>query len=112
MRNMGWDPLVWQALKDAVSPMPLFIRKKALTMIIKASEESARGRGASQVEEQDLVKAAMEKVSSLARGRMLAALAEQGIRIEALEEKVQGRKIAISHRDKSIHGDATVSDRH
>ena len=83
MRNMEWEPLVWQALKDAVSPMPPFVRKGALRTIIKASEEAARARGASQVQEQDLVKAATEKVPSVMRGRMLDALAGQGIQIEA-----------------------------
>jgi len=87
MRSMEWDPQVWQALKDAISPMPPFVRKKALRTIIEASEKAAHERDASQVEEQDLVKAAMEKVPSVMRGRMLDALAEQGIRIEVYDKR-------------------------
>lgn len=90
MKNMEWDHWVWQALKDAVSPMPPFVRKRALRTIIEASEKAARERDASLVEEQDLVKAAMEKIPSIMKGRMLDALAEQGIRIEAPSEEVQG----------------------
>jgi len=59
----------------------------ALKIIIEASEKAAREREASRVEEQDLVKAAKEKTPSVARGRMLAALAEQGIEIEVEGER-------------------------
>jgi len=79
---MPWDEKVWQALKDAITPMPPFVRGKALKTIIEASEKAARDRGSPRVEEQDLVKAAKEKIPSVAKGRMLAALAEYGIKIE------------------------------
>ena len=84
MRNMEWDPLVWQALKDAVSPMPPFVRKRALQMIIEASESFAQERRSVIVQEEDLVRAAREKTPALARQRMLDALAEQGIKVDDL----------------------------
>jgi len=81
---MSWDDELWRKLKDAISPMPPFIRKKALKMIIEASEGFAQERGAEVVEEEDLVRAAREKVPALARQSVMDALAEQGIRANDL----------------------------
>ena len=84
MKTMSWDDELWRKLKDAISPMPPFVRKNALKMIIEASESFARERGAEVVQEEDLVRAAREKKPALARQRMLDALAEQGIRVDDL----------------------------
>lgn len=84
MKTMSWDDELWRKLKDAISPMPLSIRKVAVSMIIEASESIAQERGARIVQEEDLVRAAREKIPALARQRMLDALAEQGIRVEDL----------------------------
>jgi hypothetical protein len=81
---MPWDDKLWRKLKDAISPMPPFIRKTALKMIIEASESFAQERGAGIVREEDLVRAAREKIPALARQRMLDALAEQGIGVDNL----------------------------
>jgi DNA replicative helicase MCM subunit Mcm2 (Cdc46/Mcm family) len=54
MRNMPWDQVLWQRLKDAVSPMPPFVRQRALKAIIEASEAFARERGSEVVQEEDL----------------------------------------------------------
>jgi hypothetical protein len=86
MRNMPWDEILWQRLKDAISPMPPFARQRALRTIIEASEGFARERGSEVVQEEDLVKAAKTKPPALTRQRMLDALAEMGIRVEAAEE--------------------------
>jgi hypothetical protein len=64
--------------------MPPFIRKQALKMIIEASESFAQERDAVIVQEEDLVRAAREKMPALGRQRMLDALAEQGIRVDSL----------------------------
>ncbi|MCJ7566744.1 MAG: PCP reductase family protein [Anaerolineales bacterium] len=84
MKTMSWDDELWRKLKDAISPMPPFIRKKALKMIIEASEDFAQERGAEIVEEEDLVRAAREKVPDLVRQSVMDALAEQGIRVNGL----------------------------
>ena len=84
LKTMTWDDELWRKLKNAVSPMPPFIRKKALKMIIEAGESFAQERGAVIVQEEDLVRAAREKTPALARQRMLDALAEQGIRVDDL----------------------------
>ena len=84
MKTMSWDDELWRKLKDAISPMPPFIRKKALKMIIEASEDFAQERGAEIVEEEDLVRAAREKVPDLVRQSVMDALAEQGIRTNGL----------------------------
>jgi DNA replicative helicase MCM subunit Mcm2 (Cdc46/Mcm family) len=86
MKSMPWDKDLWQRLKDAVSPMPPFVRQRALKTIIEASEMFARERGSEVVQEEDLVKAAKTKTPALTRRRMLDALAEMGIRVEAAEE--------------------------
>lgn len=86
MRSMPWDEILWQRLKDAISPMPPFVRQRALKTIIEASEAFALGRGSEVIQEEDLVKAAKTKTPALTRQRMLDALAEMGIRLEAAEE--------------------------
>lgn len=91
MKTMSWDDELWRKLKDAISPMPPFIRKRALKMIIEASESFAQERGAVIVQEEDLVRATREKIPALARQRMLDALAEQGIRVDDLRSTSEGR---------------------
>jgi len=81
MRSMPWDEKTWRSLKDAVSPMPPFVRRRALSTIIEASETLAQERGAETVQERDLVEAARTKTPVLARRQMLDALAEVGIEI-------------------------------
>jgi DNA replicative helicase MCM subunit Mcm2 (Cdc46/Mcm family) len=85
MRSMPWDKDLWQRLKDAISPMPPFVRQRALKSIIEASETFARERGSEVVQEGDLVKAAKEKTPTLTRQRMLDALTEMGVRVEVAE---------------------------
>lgn len=89
MRTMPWDESLWQKLKDAISPMPPFVRQRALKTIIEASEAFARERGSEVVQEEDLVKAAKTKTPALTRRRMLDALAEMGIRVEAAEKETR-----------------------
>ena len=85
MRSMLWDEDLWRKLKDAISPMPPFVRQRALNTIIEASEALAQERGSKVVEEEDLLKAAKTKTPALTRQRMLDALAEVGINVEAAE---------------------------
>ena len=87
MRSMPWDEALWQRLKDAISPMPPFVRQRALRTIVEASETFARKRGSEVVQEEDLVRAAKTKTPALTRRRMLDALAEMGIRVEAAEKE-------------------------
>lgn len=85
MRSMPWNEDLWRKLKDAISPMPPFVRQRALSTIIEACEALAQERGSEVVEEEDLLKAAKTKTPALTRQRMLNALAEVGINIEAAE---------------------------
>jgi len=85
MRSMPWDEDLWRKLKDAISPMPSFVRQRALRTIVEASEALAQERGSEVVEQEDLVKAAKTKTLALARQRMLDALVEVGINVEAAE---------------------------
>ena len=89
MKSMPWDEGLWQRLKDAISPMPPFVRQRALRTLIEASETFARERGSEVVQEKDLVRAAVTKTPALTRRRMLDALAEMGIRVEGTEEETQ-----------------------
>ena len=89
MRTMPWDEVLWQKLKDAISPMPPFVRQRALKTIIEASETFARERGSEVVQEEDLVKAAKTKTPVLTRRRMLDALAEIGVGVEAADEETK-----------------------
>jgi hypothetical protein len=90
MKSMPWDKDLWQRLKDAISPMPPFVRQRALRTIIEASETFARERGSEVVQEKDLVRAAVTKTPALTRQRMLDALAEMGIRVEVAEKETKG----------------------
>lgn len=89
MRNMPWDEEVWRKLKDAVSPMPPFVRRRALKTIIEASEMLARERGLEVVQEEDLVEAAKTRTPALGRQRMLDALAEMGIGVDVTEKEAK-----------------------
>ena len=89
MKSMPWDEDLWRQLKDATSSMPPFVRRRALKTIIEASETFAQERGSKLVQEEDLVKAAETKTPVLTRRRMLDALAEIGMRIEATEEEAK-----------------------
>jgi len=80
LRKMPWDGTVWKALRAAVSPIPPFVRKKALVKIIEASEKNALDRSSPQVEAPDLIAAAREKVPGHMLKICLEALAEQGIK--------------------------------
>ncbi|NIR87164.1 hypothetical protein GWO13_06145 [Candidatus Bathyarchaeota archaeon] len=82
LKTMEWSERVWEALKRAVTSMPIFIRKRALEKIIKESEENAKKRNSSIVEEVDLVKAAKEKVPRIVRPMCLDALREQGTDVD------------------------------
>jgi DNA replicative helicase MCM subunit Mcm2 (Cdc46/Mcm family) len=86
MRSMPWDENLWRKLKDAISPMPPFVRQRALRTIVEASEALAQERGSEVVEEEDLVKAAKTKTPALTRQRMLDSLAEVGVNVKAAEE--------------------------
>jgi hypothetical protein len=90
MKSMPWDKDLWQRLKDAISPMPPFVRQRALRTIIEASETFARERGSEVVQEKDLVRAAKTKTPALTRQRMLDALAEMGIGVEVAEKETKG----------------------
>ncbi len=79
LKTMKWDDTAWSALKDAITPMPPLVRKKALLKIIQASEENARDRTSQVVEGEDLVKAAKEKVPEGVQKICLQSLAEHGI---------------------------------
>jgi hypothetical protein len=85
MRKMRWDEELWRKLKDAISPMPPFVRQQALVIIVEASEAFARERGSEVVEEEDLVKAAKTKTPPFARKQMLESLAEMGINVKPEE---------------------------
>jgi DNA replicative helicase MCM subunit Mcm2 (Cdc46/Mcm family) len=83
MKSMPWDEGLWRKLKDAISPMPPFVRQRALRTIIEASEALAQERGSEVVEEEDLVKAAKTRTPALTRQQMLDSLVDVGINVEA-----------------------------
>jgi len=89
MKSMPWDKDLWQRLKDAISPMPPFVRQRALRTIIEASETFAQERGSEVVQEKDLVRAAKTKTPALTRRQMLDALVEMGIRVEVAEKETK-----------------------
>ena len=79
LKKMPWNEPVWNALRAAMSPIPPFVRKRALLKIIQASEENAMQRASNRVEAEDLIKAAKEKVPESVRKICFESLAEHGI---------------------------------
>ena len=79
LRSMEWDPALWEALFASVTLIPPFVRKRALSKIIGASENNARARGAEKVETGDLLKSVKETVPENVRKMCLETLAEHGI---------------------------------
>lgn len=78
-KTMTWDQTVWNGLCASVTPMPPFVRKKALHKIIEASEENARSRSSKKVETEDLIKAVNQKVPKRIQRMCIEALEEHGI---------------------------------
>ena len=79
LKNMEWDERVWSALRASITPMPPFVRKRALLKIIKTSEDVSKSRGSALVEADDLIKAVYKKVPKQVRKMCLESLAEHGI---------------------------------
>ena len=82
MKTMEWEEQVWDALKYAVTGMPVFVRKKALRKIIEASEDNAKNRDSEIVQAPDLVSAAKEKVPKSVQSSCFTALREYGISVD------------------------------
>ncbi|MEE9115675.1 MAG: hypothetical protein V3U09_02125 [Thermoplasmata archaeon] len=82
MRTMDWEGNVWEALKFAVTEMPIFVRKRALRKIIEASEGNARARRSDIVQGPDLVAAAREKVPESVQDVCFNALRDYGVQIQ------------------------------
>jgi hypothetical protein len=79
LKKMEWDKRVWSALCASITPMPTIVRKRALSTIIKTSEEVAKRRSSELVEADDLFKAVYQKVPKPMRKMCLELLDEQGI---------------------------------
>jgi len=79
VRDMEWDERVWNALKDAITGMPPFVRRGALEKIVRVSEERARERGSDVVEESDLLKAVDTAVPGPIKPMCKRALKDAGV---------------------------------
>lgn len=82
LKSMEWEGNVWDALKYAVTGMPVFVRKGALRKIIEASEENARTRDSEIVQAPDLISAAKEKVPKSVQSSCFTALREYGVDVD------------------------------
>jgi hypothetical protein len=82
LKSMEWEGIVWDALKYAVTGMPVFVRKKALRKIVEASEDNARTRDSEIVQAPDLISAAKEKVPKSVQSSCFTALREYGVKVD------------------------------
>jgi hypothetical protein len=82
LKSMEWEDNIWDALKYAVTGMPVFVRKRALRKIIEASEENARTRNSEIVQAPDLISAAKEKVPESVQSSCFTALCEYGVEVD------------------------------
>jgi hypothetical protein len=82
LKSMEWEEKVWDALKYAVTGMPVFVRKRAFRKIIEASEDNARSRNSEIVQSPDLVSAAKEKVPESVQSSCFTALREYGVKVD------------------------------
>ena len=79
---MPWDEQLWLNLRRAAGYIPPTVRMEAVITMIEGSERAAQKRGASIVEEVDLVKTAVKKVPLSVRSLCLDILREQGIEVD------------------------------
>lgn len=81
LREMEWDQRAWEGLRDATSPMPIFVRRRALTKLVRRAEEAARRRGASRVELEDLLAGIPGKAGGFMQEALLDALRSRGMEV-------------------------------
>jgi len=79
---MSWDEQLWLNLRRAAGYIPPTVRMEAVITMIEGSELAAQKRGASIVEEVDLVKTAVKKVPLSVRSLCLDILREQGVEVD------------------------------
>ena len=82
LKNMTWDENVWESLKDAMTYVPVLVRKRALKKIIETSEVNAKARRSNIVEAEDLIRAAKEKVPERVQDVCFETLAQHGINVD------------------------------
>ena len=80
--ELNWDQTTQEKFKALLSKLPLFHRKMAENMVSEKASELANARGASVIEEQDLVKALFAEVPKVFLDQMLGLLKEAGIDYE------------------------------
>jgi len=85
MRKMEWNEKVWLALKDAVSGMPLIIRKRALEKIVSKAERRAVLRASSIVDDEDLLYAIEVAVPAFVKPACRQALRESGLDLDLVK---------------------------
>ncbi len=79
---MPWDEHLWVSLRRAAGYIPPAVRTEAVLTMIEGSEREARTRGASIVEEVDLVKTAVKKIPLSVRSLCLDILRELGVEVD------------------------------
>lgn len=84
---MEWDKNTNEKFKLMLSKMPIFHRHMAQSAAGQKAEELAAGRGASQVEEQDLVRALFAGVPKMFANQMMAMMKEVGLNYEPYIDK-------------------------
>lgn len=78
---MDWDEKIWQAFVRAAAYIPPQVRMEAVILVVERSEQLAKKRKSSRVEEEDLVRAAMDKVPKAYKEVSLQILREQGLNV-------------------------------
>jgi len=80
--ELNWNPETQEKFKALLLKLPLFHRKMAESMVSEKANELASSRGASAIEEEDLVKALFAEVPKVFLDQMLGLLKEVGIDYE------------------------------
>ena len=84
---MEWHNETQQKFKTMLSIIPFFHRKMAEKLVSRKAENLAKERGASQIEEADVVKGFLSETPGVFKADMLSALEKAGFDYKRYEKE-------------------------
>lgn len=85
--KLEWEPKAFEKYKGMIAKIPLFHREIARIVVDRKAQINAAGRGASLVEEPDIVKAFLSEVPMAFYSLMVRLLNEVGFDYKKYESK-------------------------
>lgn len=85
--QLEWEPKALKKFDDMIKRIPLFHRQIAYQVVQRKAPENAKARGATQVEEADIVRAFLCEVPHAFYSLMVRLLDEVGFKYQQYEVK-------------------------